>query len=247
MMVAGVARAGCSAGLALLCILLPLGCLEPEVKAPVGAPCAKDVDCMSDLCLDEADGFPDGYCSTSCDSTSARVDLRHEHSWCGYVRGRLTAVATCSIDSSTTYSPREGYRCAGTDGVGRVLPLCTSTEDCRGCACSQGKYCSFLDGWTCAFLRSPGNECMYGSTMYGCRDSYCLWDASTGAGRCRTEDDLSCLRDEDCYKRSVGRHCTATNTFVMQCDRIVSDYHYFEPCWLVPASPTGATVGICQE
>jgi len=172
----------------------------PVTEGDVGEPCGAMGDCES-FCIDEGDGFPDGYCTAPCDADNPCPT----GSTCTPIgRGMSICLAECDPDAAMR-SCRAGYGCADSFMLpGPVcLPGCTDDTDCPegtmcdpaaglggecfdpgaavGDECTESAQCP-MDGFCLAedFGGWPGGACV----GFGCDP-----DSGTGCG-----DDAMCLR-----------------------------------------------------
>ena len=162
-----------------------------------GAACNSSSQCLGGACLDEYQGFPEGYCTTpECDLRGCSNIFGAECLILNQVRGQALCFAACgSLEDC-----REGYACLDLDGariclpdhMAAVLPAAGET----GTSCSRDSDC--IDG-TC-MLHYPGGYC----TRMSCLgDRMC---ADQGDGRCLSQSDVltftacfdGCQNDAEC-------------------------------------------------
>ena len=104
-------------------------CMQGPAPGTVGGPCTAGTDCAAlgatAFCAPMTDGFPGGYCSSSCDNATP----------CAAPGVCVTTSATeadCLAACKVPADCRAGYTCfalkSGTGGV--CFPKCTSDADC---------------------------------------------------------------------------------------------------------------------
>lgn len=103
-------------------------CVTPPVGS-VGGPCTSTAGCAAlgagAFCATEADGFPGGYCSASCNTTACLAP--------GLCVSISATEADCLSPCTVPAECRPGYTCfalqSGNGGV--CFPKCTSDADCQ--------------------------------------------------------------------------------------------------------------------
>ncbi len=164
------------------------GTCGPNMSRQVGDPCRDDDECGEDsFCIEESDGFRDGYCSNEC---------RSNRDCDGDAECKTVGRDSVCFDGCTGNAEcRNGYRCIRLGGRGNRIcwpvsdgssnpngaPVgqgCAGDQDCaRGLSCLMtqgndfpGGYCSVL------YCDSQTNPCPMGSLCrgFGGNFSMCL-------------------------------------------------------------------------
>jgi len=154
------------------------GCLRFD-----GAPCTLANQCVGGVCYFEADGFPQGYCTSSCVNDGSCTD--------GVCRDTGTGLY-CYRTCTTSASCRTGYYCRidpwdYTDLVCR--PLCTSNAECPitgSCNPYTGRCNSPSSGAGNGAQCSVGNDCLGGCwlTPPAPSSGYCVSECNMSNPSC---------------------------------------------------------------
>ena len=223
-------------GAALGLVLLWLASCEAASKVAEfidnisdGAPCEADYECLGGRCLTEAQGYPNGYCTTlQCEASGCSGFF--SECFHGEVEGQSVTACyeTCSFDGTCDRAD-EGYACVVLDDVAVCLPpgttnapvqgaigsACSATAQCNGegAACLTnffGGYCSVLGcgadadcpgGEPCVLLNpESGAEDQVRACMKGCSgDEVCRFGYA-----CQEQDGKRiCLEGE---RQAQGRN-----------------------------------------
>ncbi len=167
-----------------------------------GAACENDYDCLGTRCLQRADGFPGGYCTTlECDKQGCSGFA----SECFRTTIDNQAVAACyemcEFDG-TCKRAREGYKCVSLEDTQVCLPPGVTTgiaQGAIGSSCTNDLQCG--TGGTC-LTNLFGGYC----TKLGCDGSSTCADKSTCASLnpdAPAADQVTgclatCTKNEDC-------------------------------------------------
>nr|ADI22142.1 subtilisin-like serine proteases [uncultured myxobacterium HF0200_19H16] len=172
------------------------GHCAPEIVG-IGIPCMHDFQCgMSASCLGDGWGFPDGYCTTTCDQSTCP-----EGSICGDFRGNSVCFEGCE----TRDDCREGYDCLASASSETVcLPSCTVLGCNPGERCNEATGDCYHDG-----PGIPGAACR--SSLECAMDGWCLREERFGiqGGFCGVMCDEShgCPTDFECVKMRYVSFC----------------------------------------
>lgn len=171
-----------------------------------GASCATDAECLGGLCLTDAEGYPDGYCTTpDCDGSGCSNIFGAE---CLSVEGR----GPLCFESCSEVSPcRPGYDCLAVGADQVCLPSgfggTYAAAGSIGAPCGNGAECSsgtcltnFVDGYCSVTGCTSSSECGAGSICVqlseSTTDTACL-KSCTGATGCRFGYECFALDAED--------------------------------------------------
>ncbi|MEZ4459718.1 MAG: hypothetical protein R3E66_08290 [bacterium] len=192
---------------------LDYACLPSGVgTAQIGEPCANVATCASGqdaICINETQGWKDGYCTEACSLSCGNFSLYH----CAFydtASAKGLCVQNCSVDADCR---ADGYGCddRDNDGVKECVPSGTGTGTI-GSACAGRWECAGGVEGLC--LPWPGGYCITSCT----NDAVCgagahcgFVDSSNGIGSCAS----NCAADTECR---VGYACyDADNDGIKEC------------------------------
>lgn len=208
----------------------------------VGAECTKDSECTQGTCAKPEDGFSGGYCTGPCEGNEdPPKSISHSYASCVFAMGQKRWVASCGYQRDMS-----GYACAGgTYDDDYLLPVCSASDDCRGCACPDFQTCSPSSGWTCRTTPQAGDSCVLGRN--DCRGTLsstglvCATD-SAGENRCATESSIvECALTEGCPPQNT---CTVETPTETVCDYVAEGYEIVDVCYEVAVAPI--LIGDCS-
>jgi hypothetical protein len=199
-----------------------------NAQGDVGDPCTDDLNCLSDLCLLEADtGIPGGMCTTDCDGVPCGAGQQ-----CMWMDGDQYCFLTCTGSGQC----RDDFACFNPVGSWTSAichPHCTDNSECavfncnlwtgycepvsgsdadNGAACSdrddcKGSYCFGVPGGYCTSWCSvidricPGTDVCIDMFGAGDNDTAVCLKSCSGPADCRTGEGYQC--DQNPWEAAV--------------------------------------------